>query len=118
MNCAKVCAGCTICYKQTKRPAMEPHQVEKIDSALLVASIRCTVGDFQRNLKFTTRLEHQIPIPIIKQEIYCEMPQYSVAVSNNRTIKLVFEKCNRCKLCHEIGNIEAIYSTPSTVNMD
>ena len=69
----------------------------------------------RENLKFTTRLEHQIPIPTIKQEIYCVMPQYSVAISNNRTIKLVFEKCNRCKLCHEIGNIEAIYSTPSTV---
>ena len=112
------CAGCTFCGKQAQPPAMEPYQVEKADSTLLVTSIRCSVADFKRNLKFTTRMEHRIPIPTLKQEIYCEMPQYSVAVSNNRTIKLVFERCNRCKLCYEIGNIEAIYSTPSTVNMD
>ena len=82
------CAGCSFCSRQTSPfpPTLEPFQVDKSDTALLICSIRNTVCDFKRNLKFTTRLEHQINIPNMSKEIYCLLLSHSVVISNNRTI--------------------------------
>ena len=94
---------------------MEPTSAEVLDSALVVQTLRNTIGDFQRNLKFVTRLEHQISIPKLAAEIYCISPSHSVHIYE-RIIKLIFEKCAKCKLCIEVNGVQ-LSNVPSTVNV-
>ena len=111
------CAGCVrCCSTESPPPKMEPTSVEMLDSALVVQTQRNTVGDFSRNLKFITRLEHQISIPKLAGEIYCILPSHSMQINDNRVIKLVFEKCGKCKLCLEV-NVVQLSNVPSTVNV-
>ena len=111
------CAGCVrCCSTESPTPKMEPASVEMLDAALVVQIQRNTVGDFQRNLKFVTRLEHQISIPKLAGEIYCILPSHSVQIKDNRIIKLIFEKCGKCKLCLEV-NVVQLSNVPSTVNV-
>ena len=95
---------------------MEPTSVEMLDSGLVVQTQRNAVGDFSRNLKFITRLEHQISIPKLAGEIYCVLPSHSMQINDNRIIKLIFEKCGKCKLCLEV-NVVQLTNVPSTVNV-
>ena len=95
---------------------MEPTSVEVLDSALMVQTQRNTIGDFQRNLKFVTRLEHQISIPKLAGEIYCISPSHSVQISDKGLIKLTFEKCAKCKFCIEVNGVQ-LSNVPSTVNV-
>ena len=37
-------------------------------------------------------------------------------INDNRVIKLVFEKCGKCKLCLEV-NVVQLSNVPSTVNV-
>ena len=104
------------CSTESPPPKMEPTSVEMLDSALVVQTQRNTVGDFSRNLKFITRLEHQISIPKLAGEIYCILPFHSMQINDNRVIKLVFEKCGKCKLCLEV-NVVQLSNVPSTVNV-
>ena len=112
------CGGCSLCYpKRSSPPKIDSTAAEMIDSALVVQTQRDTVGDFQRNLKFVTRLEHQISIPKLSNKIYCILPSHSVQINNNRIIKLVFEKCGKCKLCLEVNGVH-LNHVPSTVNVN
>ena len=112
-----VCVGCVrCCSTESPPPKMEPTSVEMLDSALVVQTQRNTVGDFSRNLKFITRLEHQISIPKLAGEIYCILPSHSMQINDNRVIKLIFEKCGKCKLCLEV-NVVQLSNVPSTVNV-
>ena len=104
------------CSTESPPPKMESTSVEMLDSALVVQTQRNTVGDFSRNLKFITRLEHQISIPKLAGEIYCILPFHSMQINDNRVIKLVFEKCGKCKLCLEV-NVVQLSNVPSTVNV-
>ena len=49
-------------------------------------------------------------------EIYCILPSHSMQINDNRVIKLVFEKCGKCKLCLEV-NVVQLSNVPSTVNV-
>ena len=111
------CGGCfRCCSTESPPPKLEPTSAEVIDSALVVRTLRNTVGDFQRNLKFVTRLEHQISIPKLATEIYCISPSHSVQVSDEGIIKLIFEKCAKCKFCIEVNAVQ-LSNVPSTVNV-
>ena len=111
------CPGCLLCHPNKSPPRVDSTSVEVIDSALHVQTHRDTVDDFQKNLKYVTRLEHQISIPKLSNEVYCLLPSYSVQISNNRTIKLVFEKCAKCKLCRDVNGAR-LNNVPSTVNVN
>ena len=87
-------------------PKMEPIQVEMSEVALVVQTERSTVGDFQRNMKFVTHLEHRISIPRLADEIYCILPSHSLQIIDNRSINLIFERCGKCKLCLEVNAIQ------------
>ena len=110
------CPGCLICRTNKPPPSrIDSTSGEVIDSALLVKTTRDTVADFQKNLKFVTRLEHQISIPDLSNEVYCILPSHSVQINDNRTIKLVFQKCDKCKLCLEVNGAR-LNNVPATVN--
>ena len=112
------CPGCPLCHpNKSPPPRIDSTSVEVIDSALLVQTQRDTVADFQKNLKFVMRLEHQISIPKLSNKIYCILPSHSVQINNNSIIKLVFEKCGKCKPCLEVNGIH-LNNVPSTVNVN
>ena len=112
------CAGCVrCCSTESPPPKMESTSMEILDSALFVQTQRNTVGDFQRNLKFVTRLEHQISIPKLAGEIYCILPSHSLQINDNRIIKLIFQQCGNCKLCLEVNGVQ-LRNIPSTVNVN
>ena len=111
------CPGCLLCHPNKSSPRVDSTSAEVIDSALHVQTHRDTVADFQKNLKFVTRLEHQISIPKLSNEVYCILPSHSVQINDNRTIKLVFEKCAKCKLCLEVNGVH-LNHVPSTVNVN
>ena len=111
------CGGCfRCCSTESPLPKMEPTSVEVLDSALMVQTQRNTIGDFQRNLKFVTRLEHQISIPKLAEEIYCTSPAHSVQISDKGLVRLTFEKCAKCKFCMEVNGV-ILSNIPSTVNV-
>ena len=112
------CAGCVrCCSTESPPPKMESTSMEILDSALFVQTQRNTVGDFQRNLKFVTRLEHQISIPKLAGEIYCILPSHSLQINDNRIIKLIFQQCGNCKLCLEVNGVQ-LRNVPSSVNVN
>ena len=112
------CPGCPLCHPNKSPPSrIDSTSGEVIDSALLVQTYRDTVADFQKNLKFVTRLEHQISIPKLSNEVYCILPSHSVQINDNRTIKLVFQKCDKCKLCLEVNGAR-LNNVPSAVNVN
>ena len=112
------CPGCLLCQPNKPPPSrIDSTSGKVIDSALLVQTTRDTVADFQKNLKFVTRLEHQISIPNLFKEVYCILPSHSVQINDNRTIKSVFEKCAKCKLCLEVNGVY-LNNVPSTVNVN
>ena len=111
------CLGCLLCHPNKSPPRIDSTSVEVIDSALHVQTHRDTVADFQKNLKFVTRLEHQISIPKLAGEIYCILPSHSLQINDNRIIKLIFQQCGNCKLCLEVNGVQ-LRNVPSTVNVN